>query len=128
MRQFSVRIPDAHGFYTPPQRRAPFVPDNILSPMLAPSDLALLRADTLRDVTQAFSPEKVNRKVLGMFGRLQRLPVTQIPDETRDDLHWLTTIIAYAHHPDVEYGLEIVDGDAVCLGGYRVAPFELVKL
>jgi hypothetical protein len=96
--------------------------------MLAPSDLALLRADTLRDVTQAFSPDKVNRKVLGMFGKSQRLPVTQIPDEARDDLHWLTTIIADAHHPDVEYGLKIVEGEAVSLGGYRVVPFELVKL
>jgi hypothetical protein len=90
--------------------------------------LALLRADTMCDVTQAFSPDKVNRKVLGMFGKSHRLPVTQIPEDVRDDLHWLTTIIAYAHHPDVEYGLDIVDGDAVALGGYRVVPFELVKL
>jgi len=128
LRQFPVKIPDTHGFYTPPQKRAPFVPNNILSPILAPSDLALLRADTMRDVTQAFSPDKVNRKVLGMFGKSHRLPVTQIPEDVRDDLHWLTTIIAYAHHPDVEYGLDIVDGDAVALGGYRVVPFELVKL
>lgn len=128
LRQFPVKIPDAHSFYTPPQRRAPFVPNNILSPILAPSDLALLRADTLRDVAQAFSPDKVNRKVLGMFGKSQRLPVTQIPADARDDLHWLTTIIAYAHHPDVEYGLEIVEGDAVYLGGYRIVPFALVKL
>ena len=128
LRQFPVKIPDTHGFYTPPQKRAPFVPNNILSPILAPSDLALLRADTMRDVTQAFSPDKVNRKVLGMFGKSHRLPVTQIPEDVCDDLHWLTTIIAYAHHPDVEYGLDIVDGDAVALGGYRVVPFELVKL
>lgn len=128
LRQFPVKIPDTHSFYTPPQKRAPFVPNNILSPILAPSDLALLRADTMRDVTQAFSPDKVNRKVLGLFGKSQRLPVTQFPDDLRDDLHWLTTIIAYAHHPDVEYGLEITQGDAVALGGYRVVPFELIKL
>ncbi len=128
LRQFPVKIPDTHGFYTPPQKRSPFVSNKILSPILAPSDLALLRADTMRDVTQAFSPDKVNRKVLGLFGKSQRLPVTQFPDDVRDDLHWLTTIIAYAHHPDVEYGLEIMQGDAVSLGGYRVVPFELIKL
>ena len=128
LRQFPVKIPDTHGFYTPPQKRSPFAPNNILSPILAPSDLALLRADTMRDVTQAFSPDKVNRKVLGLFGKSQRLSVTLFPDDVRDDLHWLTTIIAYAHHPDVEYGLEIMQGDAVALGGYRVVPFELIKL
>jgi hypothetical protein len=126
LRQFPVKIPDAHSFYTPPQKRAPFVPNNILSPILAPSDLALLRADTMRDVTQAFSPDKVNRKVLGFFNGHKRLSVNEIP--VRDDLHWLTTIIAYAHHPDVSYGLEVVDGEAVQVGSYRVVPFELVKL
>ena len=30
-------------------------------------DLAALHALTMQDVTQAFSPEKVNRKVLGFF-------------------------------------------------------------
>ncbi|MGA7607539.1 MAG: Wadjet anti-phage system protein JetA family protein [Anaerolineales bacterium] len=128
LRQFPVKIPDMHSFYTPPQKRAPFVPNNIFSTILAPSDLALLRADTMRDVTQAFSPDKVNRKVLSLFGKSQHLPVTQFPDDIRDDLHWLTTIIAYAHHPDVEYGLEITPGNAVALGGYRVVPFELIKL
>jgi hypothetical protein len=128
LRQFPVKIPDTHGFYTPPQRRAPFVPNNILSPILASSDLALLRADTMRDVTQAFSPDKVNRKVLGLFGKSQRLPVTKFPDDVRGDLHWLTTIIAYAHHPDVSYGLEITNGDPVQIDNYRVVPFDLVKL
>jgi DNA-binding transcriptional ArsR family regulator len=128
LRQFPVKIPDSHGFYTPPQKRAPFIPNNILSPVLAPADLALLRADTIRDVTQAFSPDKVNRKALAMLGKLQRLSVTKFPEDVRDDLHWLTTIIAYAHHPEVEYGLDIMDGDAVSLGGYRVMPFELIKL
>jgi hypothetical protein len=56
------------------------------------------------------------------------LSVTKFPEDVRDDLHWLTTIIAYAHHPEVEYGLDIMDGDAVSLGGYRVMPFELIKL
>jgi len=126
VRQFPVKIPDTHGFYTPPQKRAPFVPNNILSPILAPSDLALLRADTMRDVTQAFSPDKVNRKVMGFFNGHKRLPITEIP--VRDDLHWLTTIIAYAHHPDVSYGLEVTNGEPVQIGNYRVVSFDLVKL
>ncbi len=126
VRQFPVKIPDTHGFYTPPQKRAPFVPNNILSPILAPSDLALLRADTMRDVTQAFSPDKVNRKVLSFFNGHKRLPVNEIP--VRDDLHWLTTIIAYAHHPDVSYGLEVTNGEPVQIGNYRVVSFDLVKL
>jgi hypothetical protein len=82
----------------------------------------------MRDVTQAFSPDKVNRKALTMLGKSKRLPVIQFPDEVRDDLHWLTTIIAYAHHPDVSYGLEVIEGEAVQVGAYRVVPFDLVKL
>jgi hypothetical protein len=128
LRQFPVKIPDAHSFFTPPQKRAPFVPNNIFSPVLAPSDLALLRADTMRDVTQAFSPDKVNRKVLGFFNGHKRLPIHEIPCAIRDDLHWLTTIIAYAHHPEVSYGLEVNDGEPVQVGSYRVVPFELIKL
>jgi hypothetical protein len=126
LRQFPVKIPDTHGFYTPPQKRAPFIPTNILSPILAPSDLALLRADTMRDVMQAFSPDKVNRKVLGFFNGHKRLPVNEIP--VLDDLHWLTTIIAYAHHPDVSYGLEVTNEEPVQIGNYRVVSFDLVKL
>ncbi|MCC6298751.1 MAG: hypothetical protein IT314_05605 [Anaerolineales bacterium] len=126
--RFPIKIPDAHSFFTPPQKRAPFVPNNILSPVLAPSDLAVLRADTLRDVTQAFSSDKVNRKVLGFFNGHNRLPVNEIPGDVRDDLHWLTTIIAYAHHPEVGYGLEVGDGEPVQIGSYRVVPFDLIKL
>ncbi|MEW5939773.1 MAG: Wadjet anti-phage system protein JetA family protein [Chloroflexota bacterium] len=126
LRQFPVKIPDAHSFFTPPQKRAPFVPNSILSPVLAPADLVTLRADTMRDVTQAFSPDKVNRKVLGFFNGHKRLSVNEIP--VSDDLHWLTTIIAYAHHPEVSYGLEVVEGEAVQVGQYKVMPFELVKL
>lgn len=128
LRQFPVKLPDTHSFFTPPQKRAPFVPDNILSPALSPSDLISLRTSTMRDVTQAFSPEKVNRKVLGFFNGHKRLPVNEIPGDVRDDLHWLTTIIAYAHHPEVSYGLEVGEGEPVQIGQYRVVPFDLVKL
>jgi hypothetical protein len=124
--QQPVRLPDLKSFYTPPHRRAPFAPESIIVPILHPEDLAALHAITMQDVTQAFSPEKVNRKVLGFFNGHKRLPIAEIP--VRDDLHWLTTIIAYAHHPEVSYGLEVKDGEAVQVGCYRVVPFDLVKL
>ena len=82
----------------------------------------------MQDVTQAFSPEKVNRKVLGFFNGHKRLSINEIPCAVRDDLHWFTTIIAYAHHPEVSYGLEVSEGEAVKVGQYRVVPFDLVKL
>ena len=82
----------------------------------------------MKDVTQAFSPEKVNRKVIGFFNGHKKLHITEIPADVLTDLHWLTTIVAYAHHPEVAYGLEVVDGEPVEMGGYRVAPFELYKL
>jgi len=66
--------------------------------------------------------------VLGFFNGHKRLHLIEIPIETRGDLHWLTTIIAYAHHPEVSYGIEIVKGEAVHIGLYRVVPFDLVKL
>ena len=128
LRQMPVRSPDARSFYTPPQRRAPFTPDDIILPTLHPDDLLVLHAATMQDVTQAFSPDKVNRKVIGFFNGRKRLHIIEIPTDVRDDLHWLTTIIAYAHHPEVSYGLEVVAGEAVAVGGYRVAPFELIRL
>jgi hypothetical protein len=82
----------------------------------------------MRDVTQAFSPEKVNRRVIGFFNGHKRLNVTEIPSGVRADLHWLTTIVAYAHHPEVSYGLELADGEPVDMGDYRIIPFELYKL
>ena len=128
LRLHPIDVPDLHSYYTPPQRRAPFTPDTIILPVLHPDDFAALRALTMKDVTQAFSPEKVNRKVLGFFNGHKRLHIGEIPAEIGGDLHWLTTIIAYAHHPEVTYGLEIVGGEPVNLGMYRIVPFELYKL
>lgn len=128
LRQMPVRVPDLKSFYTPPQRRAPFTPDSIVVPTLHPADFAALHALTMQDVTQAFSPEKVNRKVLGFFNGHKRLPISEIPPTVRDDLHWLTTIIAYAHHPEVSYGLEVREGEPEKVGQYKVVPFDLVKL
>ena len=126
LRQVPVRVPDLKSFFSPPQRRAPFTPDSIIVPVLHPDDFAALHALTMQDVVQAFSPEKVNRKVLGFFNGHKRMSITEIP--VRDDLHWLTTIIAYAHHPEVGYGLEVLEGEAVQVGPYKVVPFDLVKL
>jgi hypothetical protein len=123
-----VRLPDRNSFYTPPQRRAPFVSQSVCAPALLPGELAALRAATLHDVTQAPTPARVNRYVLGFFNGHRRLHVAELPPAVLDDLHWLTTIIAYSHHPDVGYGLETADGEPVTVGPYRVVPFELFKL
>ena len=128
LRQHPVDVPDLHSYYTPPQRRAPFMPDSVILPTLQPEDIISLRALTMQDVTQAFSPEKVNRKVIGFFNGHKRLHITKIPTDISSDLHWLTTIVAYAHHPEVAYGLEMVEGEPVEMGDYRIAPFELYKL
>jgi len=127
-RQHPIDLPDLHSYYTPPQRRAPFMPDTVVLPTLNPADLASLRNLTMKDVTQAFSPEKVNRKVLGFFNGHKKLHITEIPTDVSGDLRWLTTILAYAHHPEVAYGLEVTDGELVDMGTYRVVPFELYKL
>ena len=128
LRQMPVRSPDARSFYTPPQRRAPFTPDDILLPILHPDDFLALRAITMQDVTQAFSPDKVNRRVTGFFNGHKRLSIVEIPADIRNDLHWLTTIIAYAYHPEVSYGLEVVDGDPVRVGQFKIALFDLIRL
>jgi len=123
-----VDLPDLHSFYTPPQRRAPFTPAAVLSPALLPGELAALRSSTLQDVTQALTPEKVNRYVLGFFNGHKALHVSELPAEVLGDLHRLTTIIAYADHPEVKYGIELADGEPVEIGAYRVIPFQLAKL
>jgi hypothetical protein len=123
-----VREPDARSFYTPPKRRAPFTPLAIVAPALHPSDLAALRIATLQDVAQALTPDKVNRYVLGFFNGHRALHVSELPPDVIDDLHRFTTIIAYGHHPEVKYGIEVVPGDPVAVGPYRVAPFQLVRL
>jgi hypothetical protein len=128
LRLHPVAAPDLHSFFTPPQRRTPFTPDSVIVPTLTPQEFAYLHALTMQDVTQAFSPDKVNRRVIGFFNGHKRLNVTEIPSEVCADLHWLTTIVAYAHHPEVTYGLEVVDGEPVDMGAYRIMPFELFKL
>lgn len=127
LRQNPIHLPDLHSFYTPPIRRAPFNPEEIILTTLQLDELLSLRSIMMQDVTQAFSPEKVNRKVLSFFNGHQRLKVTELPRDVLDDLHWLTTIIAYAHHPDVSYGLIVSGGEPLEVGHYRVASFDLIK-
>jgi len=123
-----VREPDPRSFYTPPQRRVPFSPAAIFAPALPLAELAALRLSTLQDVTQALTPDRVNRWVMGFFNGHRALHITELPPEVVDDLHWLTTIIAYSHHPEVAYGIELTEGDPVELGPYRVLPFQLTRL
>lgn len=63
LKQMPVRLPDLHSFYTPPIRRSPFNPEEVILSTLQPDELLSLRSKMMQDVTQAFSPEKVNRKV-----------------------------------------------------------------
>jgi len=123
-----IRLPDLNSYYTPPQRRAPFTPGLIVAPALSPSDLAALHAETLKDVTQALTPDKVNRHVLSFFNGHPTLHVRELPPEVTADLHYFTTLIAYADHPEVQYGLEVVEGEPVRIGDYCVVPFEFIKL
>jgi hypothetical protein len=123
-----VYQPDLRSYYTPPQERGAFIPAEVTTPTLRPSELATLRAATLQDVTQALTPDKVNRFVLGFFNGHKKLHANELPPDVLNDLQWLTTIIAYAHHPEVAYGIDATDGDPVEVGPYRIVPFELEKL
>ena len=87
-----------------------------------------MRSATMQDVTQALTPDKINFRVMGFFNGHRTLHVRDLPTAVTADLQWLTTIIAYGHHPDVAYGIEIVEGDPVEIGPYRVVPFQLSNL
>ncbi len=126
--KYPVHQPDLRSFYTPPRRRAPFQPAEVITKILHPSDLVALRAATLQDVTQALTPDRVNRIVIELFNGHQTLHVTELPPEVTGDLQRLTTIIAFAYHPEVEYGVEVIPGEPLEIGPYRLVPFRLEKL
>ncbi|MBN2499314.1 MAG: hypothetical protein JXB38_01025, partial [Anaerolineales bacterium] len=128
LQRHPVNQPDLRSYYTPPQTRGAFIPAEVRTPALLPAELVQLRAATLQDVTQALTPDKINRTVLGFFNGHQKLHAAKLPPEVLNDLQWLTTIIAYAHHPEVAYGIDSVEGEPVDVGPYRVVPFELEKL
>lgn len=123
-----IHEPDVRSFYTLPKRRAPFAPAEIGGAVLHPNDLAALRIATLQDVTQALTPDKINRSVHAYLNGNASVHVSELPSEVLNDMHHLTTVIAYSHHPEVEYGIEIVSGDPVNVGPYRIVPFKLTRL
>jgi hypothetical protein len=125
-----VAQPDADSFYTLPQRRAPFVPEPVMAPVLDPADAQALRAVTLQELGQAITPARIQRFVGRFLNGHQAIHVRDLPAEafqTEEDLPWLVYTIAYGHHPEVNYGVEPVPGEPVELGPVRVKPFKLVK-
>lgn len=127
LRAPGLRAPDVNSFYTPPRRRAPFTPDPVVMPLLDPDDADLLRALTLEEISQAFTPDKVDGFVQGLFNGHKRIHVRDLPAELFDDLAWLIYVVAYGNHPDTGYGLEPLPGEPLRMKTCRVQPFELVK-
>ncbi|MFC2037776.1 Wadjet anti-phage system protein JetA family protein [Chloroflexota bacterium] len=123
-----LRQPDINSFYTPPRRRAPFVPKPVVVPLLDPGDADALRTLTLQEISRTITPDKVNGYVTGLFNGYRRLHVRDLPADLFDDLPWFIYVVAYGNHPDTEYGVEPLLGEPVQAGPYRVKPFELVKI
>jgi len=123
-----VAAPDTHSFYTPPTRRGVFQPALLRSVVLHPGELAGMQRAVLQDVGQAVTPQRVNRMVRGFFNGHRTLPLSELPPGVLQDVGKLVAIISYAYHPEVEYGLELAEGEPVMVAGYRLAPFNLVKL
>jgi len=121
------RLPDANSFYTPPRRRAPFVPEPVVVPLLDAGDAEALRALTLQEISQTITPDKVNGYVKALFNGHRALHVRDLPADLFDDLPWFIYVVAYGNHPDTDYGLEPLPGEPVKVGAYRVKPFQLVK-
>lgn len=125
-----VEQPDADSFYTLPQRRAPFAPRPVIAPLLDPDTARTLSAAALRDLGAAITPAKIQAFVGRFFNGHRCLHVTDLPAETfarEEDLPWLVYTIAYGNHPEVNYNLEPLPGEPICLGPVRVKPFQLVK-
>jgi hypothetical protein len=122
-----LREPDVNSFYTPPRRRAPFVPDPVIMPLLDPGDMATLRTLTLQEISQTITPDKVNGYVKGLFNGHRCLHLRDLPTDLFDDLPWFIYVVAYGNHPDTEYDIEPLAGEPVKAGPYRVKPFQLVK-
>jgi hypothetical protein len=126
-----ISHPDADSLYALPQRRAPFVPGKILSPLLDSEDAQALRADTLQELGQAITPAKIRLFVARFLNGNRAIHVRDLPSDAfqeEEDIPWLIHAIAYGNHPEVNYGVEPVPGEPIDLGLVRVMPFELVKL
>lgn len=123
----SLRQPDVNSLYTLPRRRAPFVPQPVIMPLLDPGDVDTLRALTLQEISQTITPDKVNGYVKALFNSHRVLHVSELPANLFDDLPWFIYVVAYGNHPDTEYDIEPLPGEPVKAGPYRVKPFQLVK-
>jgi hypothetical protein len=126
----SIRQPDANSLYTPPRHRAPFTPRPVTTSVLDPSDLRTFRMVTLQELGLAITPAKVQRFVGRFFNGHRVIHVRDLPPEAfgkEEDLPWLIYTIAYGNHPEVNYNIEPLAGEAVEIGPVRVRPFQLVK-
>lgn len=125
-----VPQPDANSLYTLPQRRTPFTPQPVISPVLDPAVAQVLRRATLRNLEQIITPTKIQGFVNQFFNGHKTLHVNELPPDAfakEEDLPWLIYTIAYGNHPEVNYSLEPVAGEPVILGLVRVKPFQLIK-
>lgn len=122
-----IRLPDANSFYTPPQKRKPFTPIMVESPVLELSDLAALRHATLVEVTQALTPGKVNALILRLMNGSPSIHLRDLPVSLREDLHTLTSVVAFSYHPGVHYGIEPTEGEPVTAGEFVIQPFQLTR-
>ncbi len=125
-----VQQPDTNSFYTLPQRRAPFTPQPVISPVLDPDAARTLRAATLQNLEQIITPAKIQGFVNQFFNGHRTLHISDLPPDTfakEEDLPWLIYTIAYGNHPEVNYSLEALPGEPVNLGPVRVRPFQLIK-
>ncbi|MFQ5611387.1 MAG: Wadjet anti-phage system protein JetA family protein [Anaerolineae bacterium] len=125
-----LRQPDANSFYTLPRRRAPFVPQPVISPVLDPARAQTLRLRTLQELSQAITPARIQRFVDGFLNGNGAIHIRDFPPEAfaaEEDLPWLVYTIAYGNHPETRYALEPLPGEPVELGIVRVRPFQLVK-
>ncbi len=125
-----IREPDSRSFYTPPRRRAPFEPTPVMASLLDPRDMQELHAATLSTLGQVITPEKIQKFVGQFFNGHATLHIQELPADTFTDpekLPWLIYTIAYGNHPEVNYDIEPLPGEAVHLGALTVRPFQLAR-
>jgi hypothetical protein len=122
-----VHAPDRDSFYTMPTRRAPFTPAKIHKPLLNPRTASSLRLAALQEIGAGLTPGKVQRFVHRFLNGNDSLHAHELPPEFFANMSWVIFTLAYAHHPDVDYGVEPTSGAAIEMGPYRVQPFRLVR-
>jgi len=125
-----IHLPDANSFYTPPRRRAPFAPQPVTAPVLDAARMRSLQEKTLREMSHAITPAKIQHFVDGFLNGSSSVHIRDIPADAfarPQDLPWLIYTIAYANHPETRYTLEPESGTPVDLGLVRVAPFQLAR-